>query len=155
MNNHLARSNNQSRLELIQKLKENSLKKLIIKVYKEEKHNKLKREEVMKNLCLAKRNRDLFGIENDTRVDKTIFCSYDDQRFLNYYENKLGITSESVNPFVNYKLTENDYENMLEKVAIKNLKSKGRKSVQKFRSRNIIFNVNFYKIFKKELLKSL
>jgi hypothetical protein len=100
---------------MIQRLKELQMKKLIIKIYKEEKIAKMKRDQTLRKLEQSKRRRAVLGEEHDDRVDQSIFSCYDD-KFLKYYENKLGITNESVNPFVTYTMTDNDYEGMFEKM---------------------------------------
>ena len=72
----------------------------------------------------------------DSRVDKSIIAkpagyskeqlkepsAYNDSQFFKFYQGKIGASIKSLNPFVVYKLTEQDYENLLEKSRIKSLK---------------------------------
>ena len=66
-------------------------------------------------------NKVLQDSDEDDRVDPTIF-SYSDNKFLKYYQDKLGVTNESLNPFVSYTYTDDDYEKMIIKTKMKSLK---------------------------------
>ena len=66
-------------------------------------------------------NKVLEDSDEDDRVDPTIF-SYSDNKFLRYYQDKLGVTNESLNPFVNYTYTDEDYEKMIKNSKMKSLK---------------------------------
>lgn len=48
--------------------------------------------------------------------------AYNDTQFFKYYEGKIGASFKSLNPFVKYELTDNDYEKILEKTKIRSLK---------------------------------
>jgi len=119
--------------KLAQKFKELELKKLIVKVYKEEKVMKMRQHEIMRKLEISKRKMGNDGKIKDDRVDRTIFGYYDD-KFMKYYERKLGVSSESVNPFVSYRLTEKDYDDMVQKNHMKSLKLDNKKTTKNHRS---------------------
>ena len=103
----------------------------------------MKRDETLRKIAQSKRNKALADSDADERVDHTIFSHYDDKQFLEYYEKKLGITSEKVNPFVTYTLTDKDYEDMLEKTRMQALKldnaanSQSHKKIRRVKSKHV------------------